>query len=120
SDKWRKYLRLKKEDVRKAYAGFDKYSYWTVLFCRMIPLIRSPISIPAGLSKLKFGLLLTYTAVGTLIWNVLLVSVGAAVGSFWEKIVAFMVVYSNIAYGIIGAGLIVFFIWFMRRRKRAS
>ncbi|MGG4551096.1 DedA family protein [Paenibacillus humicus] len=119
-DKWGKYLRLKKEDVRKADAWFDKYGYWTVLFCRMIPLIRSLISIPAGMAKMKFGLFLLYTTVGTLIWNVILVSVGAAVGSSWEKIVAFMDVYSNIAYGIIGAGLIVSFIWFMRRRKRAS
>ncbi|GAA0135490.1 DedA family protein [Paenibacillus sp. YSY-4.3] len=119
-DKWGKYLRLKKEDVRKADAWFDKYGYWTVLFCRMIPLIRSLISIPAGMAKMKFGLFLLYTTIGTLIWNVILVSVGAAVGSSWEKIVAFMDVYSNIAYACIGAGLIVFLIWFMRRRKRAS
>src|SRR5690606_30525922 len=57
-DKWGKYLRLKKEDVRKADAWFDKYGYWTVLFCRMIPLIRSLISIPAGMAKMKFGLFL--------------------------------------------------------------
>ncbi|WP_055107815.1 DedA family protein [Paenibacillus ihumii] len=119
-DNWGKYLRLKKEDVRKADAWFDKYGYWTVLFCRMIPLIRSLISIPAGMAKMKFGLFLLFTTIGTLIWNIILVSVGAAVGSSWEKIVEFMDVYSNIAYAVIGAGAIVFLIWFIRRWKKAS
>ncbi|MFD3258910.1 DedA family protein [Paenibacillus lentus] len=119
-DKWGKYLRLKKEDIRKADAWFDKYGYWTVLFCRMIPLIRSLISIPAGMAKMKFGLFLLFTTIGTLIWNIVLVSVGAAVGGSWEKIVEFMDVYSNIAYALIGAGIIIFLIWFIRRWKKAS
>lgn len=119
-DKWGKYLRLKKEDIRKADAWFDKYGYWTVLFCRMIPLIRSLISIPAGMAKMKFGLFLLFTTIGTLIWNIVLVSVGAAVGGSWEKIVEFMDVYSNIAYAVIGIGIIIFLIWFIRRWKKAS
>lgn len=119
-DKWGKYLRLKKEDVRKADAWFDKYGYWTVLFCRMIPLIRSLISIPAGMAKMKFGLFLLFTTIGTLIWNIILVSVGAAVGGSWEKIVEFMDVYSNIAYAVIGVGIVIFLIWFIRRWRKAS
>lgn len=51
----------------------------------MIPLIRSLISVPAGMAKMKFGLFLLFTAIGTLIWNVALVLVGAAVGGNWEK-----------------------------------
>ena len=74
-----------KEDIRKADAWFDKYGYWTVLFCRMIPLIRSLISIPAGMSNMKFGMFLLFTTIGTLIWNIILVCVGAAVGDSWEK-----------------------------------
>lgn len=44
--RWGHILRLKKEDIRKADAWFDKYGYWTVLFCRMVPIVRSLISIP--------------------------------------------------------------------------
>lgn len=118
-DRYGRFLRLKKEDIRRADAWFDKYGYWTVLFCRMIPLIRSLISIPAGISKMKFGLFLLYTTIGTLIWNIVLVSVGAAVGGSWEKIVGFMDVYSNIAYvaiAVCGLGGIYLF---LRKRKRA-
>ncbi len=118
-DRYGRFLRLKKEDIRRADAWFDKYGYWTVLFCRMIPLIRSLISIPAGMSKMKFGLFLLYTTIGTLIWNIVLVSVGAAVGGSWGKIVGFMDVYSNIAYAIIALFAIAGVYLLMRRRKRA-
>ncbi|MNJ54615.1 DedA family protein [Paenibacillus fonticola] len=119
-DRWGKYLRLKREDVRKADAWFDRFGYWTVLFCRMIPLIRSLISIPAGMAKMKFSLFLLFTTIGTLIWNIVLVYVGAAVGGSWERIVEFMDVYSNIAYVVIGAGIVLALIWFIRRWKKAS
>jgi membrane protein DedA with SNARE-associated domain len=116
-DRWGYLLRVTKEDIRKADAWFDKYGYWTVLFCRMIPLIRSLISIPAGMSKMKFPLFLLFTTVGTLIWNIILVLVGAAVGESWESIVEFMDVYSNITYALIALGIVVFVIWFFRRKR---
>lgn len=112
-----RFLRLKKEDVRRADAWFDRYGYWTVLFCRMVPLIRSLISVPAGMSKMKFGLFLLFTTIGTLIWNVALVLLGAAVGGSWEEIVAFMDVYSNIAYAVIAAGVLLAAVLWLRRRR---
>lgn len=117
-DRWGRYLRVKKEDIRKADAWFERYGYWTVFFCRMIPLVRSLISIPAGMAKMKFGLFLLYTTVGTLIWNVILVSVGAALGDNWENVVEFIDVYSTIAYAIIVLGIVTaLFLWIGRRKK---
>lgn len=116
--KYGKYLRLKKEDIRRADAWFDRYGYWTVLFCRMIPLIRSLISIPAGMSKMKFGVFLLFTTIGTAIWNTILVSVGAAVGGNWESIVEFMDVYSNIVYALIAVIGVAAVIWFLRSRRK--
>ncbi|AOZ92394.1 DedA family protein [Paenibacillus crassostreae] len=118
-DRWGRYLRVKKEDIRKADAWFERYGYWTVFFCRMIPLIRSLISIPAGMAKMKFGLFLLYTLFGTLIWNIILVSVGAAVGDNWENIVEFMDVYSNIAYAIIALVIVAALFFWIRSRKKA-
>ncbi|MBW4837870.1 MAG: DedA family protein [Paenibacillaceae bacterium] len=115
-----RFLRLKKEDLRRADAWFDRYGYWTVLFCRMIPLIRSLISIPAGISKMKFGLFLLFTTIGTLIWNVALVLLGAAVGGSWEEIVAFMDVYSNIAYAVIALGMLFVGVLWLRRRRSGA
>lgn len=118
-DRWGRVLRVKREDIARADAWFDKYGYWTVLFCRMIPLIRSLISIPAGMSHMKFPLFLLFTMIGTLIWNVVLVLVGAAVGESWEEIVRFMDVYSNATYAIIALGIVaVAVLWIRRMRKR--
>lgn len=119
-DRWGRLLRVKKEDLHKANAWFGKYGYWTVFFCRMIPLIRSLISVPAGMAKMRFSLFLLFTLIGTLIWNVILVLVGAAVGESWEEIVGFMDIYSNIAYAVIGLGIAaVLVLWIRRMGKKA-
>ncbi|WP_106768997.1 DedA family protein [Paenibacillus faecalis] len=119
-DRWGHILRVKKEDIHKADSWFDKYGHWTVFFCRMVPLIRSLISIPAGMSNMKFGLFLVFTTSGTLIWNIILVSLGAMLGESWEDIVAFMDVYSNIAYAVIAVAAIVFIVLFIRKWKKSS
>jgi membrane protein DedA with SNARE-associated domain len=117
-DRWGKVLRVKKEDVRKADAWFDKYGYWAVLLCRMVPLIRSLISLPAGMSGMKFVPFLFFTTIGTLIWNSILVSVGTAVGGNWNEIVEFMDVYSNIVYAIIALVALVILYLYIRRAKK--
>lgn len=116
-EKWGKYLRLTKDDVRKADDWFDKYGPWTVFFCRFIPLIRSLISIPAGMSGMNQWLFLVLTTIGTLIWNLVLVLVGAKVGNNWHQIVNYMDVYSNIAYAVIAICGILFIIWFIKKKK---
>ena len=117
-DKYGKILRLTKEDIYKADAWFDKYGIWTVLFCRVIPLVRSLISIPAGMSNMNFGLFLLFTTIGTLVWNTVLVNVGASVGSNWHQIVEYMDVFSNVVYVILGLLFILAIVWYIRKRRR--
>lgn len=119
-DRWGHILRVTKEDIHKADAWFDKYGIWTVFFCRMVPLIRSLISIPAGMSNMKFSLFLLFTFCGTLIWNIILISVGAALGENWSKITEFMDVYSNITYALIALGMVFFVIWFFKNKKKKA
>lgn len=109
-------LRLKKKDIHKADEWFDKYGVWTVFFCRFIPLIRSLISLPAGMSGMNFVTFLLLTTLGTLIWNVVLVSIGAALGDSWETIVGYMDIYSNVVYAMLGLLAIVFVVLYVRKR----
>ena len=111
-------LRIEKEDIHKADAWFDKYGYWTVFFCRMVPLIRSLISIPAGMSNMKFPVFLLLTTLGTLIWNAILVSVGVLLGENWESILGFMDVYSTIVYVLLGIGVILAIYLYMKKRRK--
>lgn len=120
--KYGSWLRVTTDDVDKSYSWFNKYGPWTVFFCRFIPLIRSLISIPAGMSKMSMPKFLVLTTIGTFIWNTVLVNLGASVGENWGDIVAVMDVYSNIAYAAIAALSIAFLIWFFyfRLKKKAK
>lgn len=115
-DRWGHILRLKREDIARANVWFDKYGYWTIFLCRMVPLVRSLISVPAGMTKMNVWLFLLFTTLGTLIWNVALVMLGAFLGQSWEEILTFMDMYSTVAYAVIGGGIVMFLILFLRKR----
>ncbi|WP_082235272.1 DedA family protein [Halobacillus massiliensis] len=116
-EKWGHILRLTKQDVRKADKWFDRYGPWTVFFCRFVPLIRSLISIPAGMSKMNIGVFLVFTTFGTLIWNVVLVVLGASVGESWSEIVRYMEVYSKFIYAILAVLIVSLVVLYIRKRR---
>ncbi|AQQ54387.1 DedA family protein [Planococcus lenghuensis] len=116
-DRYGKWLRIDREDLHKANGWFEKYGIWTVFFCRFIPLIRSLISIPAGSSGMHLVPFLIFTTLGTIIWNTVLVWLGASVGENWEEVVGKFDVYSNIMYALLALLLVIGFIWFIRRKK---
>ncbi|WP_404406984.1 DedA family protein [Jeotgalibacillus malaysiensis] len=118
-DRWGHLLRVTKKDIHRADGWFDRYGLWTVFFCRFIPLIRSLISIPAGMSNMKFPLFLVLTTLGTLIWNIVLVSLGASLGNSWDVVVEYMEVYSRVIYIILLAIAVFVVIKFSERLKRA-
>ncbi|HWQ74205.1 MAG TPA: DedA family protein [Syntrophomonas sp.] len=115
--KWGRVLGLKKEDVKRAKSWFIRRGTSTIFFCRFIPLVRSLISIPAGLAHMRRGKFLLYTTFGTAIWNVVLVWLGAFAGAGWERIIQYADTYSYVALAImtiIGIGSII---WIRKKRK---
>jgi len=114
--KWGHVLGLKKEDVKRAESWFIRRGTSTVFFCRFIPIVRSLISIPAGMAHVRREKFLLYTTIGTAIWNVVLVCLGAFAGAGWERIIQYTDVYSYVALTVAITG-IGFVIWFMKRRK---
>lgn len=115
-EKYGRWLRLTKQDIHRTHAWFEKYGPWAVFFGRLVPLIRSLISIPAGTVRMNFGAFLILTVIGSLIWNSVLVNVGAAAGASWDVIVGYMDVYSNFVYALLVILFIVFVIWWIRKR----
>ena len=111
-------LCLKAEDVEKADRWFLMKGKKTVFFCRCIPIVRSLISIPAGMSQMPMGIFLIYTIVGTIIWNTLLVSLGAFLGVSWEKLAWLVGEYSNIMLIVLTISAVSGIIWFYRTRER--
>ncbi|WP_271000376.1 DedA family protein [Listeria seeligeri] len=105
--KYGRILRLKESDIERAESFFLKYGNWAVFLCRMIPLIRSLISIPAGMTKMKMSKFLLLTTAGSLLWNTILIGLGAFLGESWSDILIFMESFSTIIYSIIGLLLLI-------------
>lgn len=116
-DRYGRVLRLTKKDLYRADSWFEKYGSWTVFFCRFIPLIRSLISIPAGMAKMNFWLFITFTTLGTIIWNTVLINLGAQVGENWGIIAERMDQYSNYVYLLLFVVLIGVIGWQRKRRR---
>ncbi|MCX7615581.1 MAG: DedA family protein [Clostridiales bacterium] len=111
-----KLLRIKKDDVYKATAWFSKKGMSTVFFCRFIPIVRSLISIPAGIAKMNLAKFLILTAVGTFIWNAVLVYLGALAGESWIKIIGYMNTYSKIALLLLFILVVLLGVVYYKRR----
>jgi membrane protein DedA with SNARE-associated domain len=117
-DKWGHILRLTSKDIDKANAWFHKFGVWAVFLGRLVPLVRSLISIPAGMAHMNFWVFLLFTTLGSLIWNSILVSVGAAVGASWSTIVGYMDTYSNVVLLILVVLFVLFIILFIKNRRK--
>lgn len=112
-----KLLGLKPEDVEKADAWFQKKGRRAVFFCRCVPVVRSLISIPAGMSRMELPQFFLYTTAGSLIWNILLVSLGALMGESWRYIAYLAGEYSHVMLIVLGISLISGLIWLLGNRK---
>lgn len=117
--KWGRRLHFKPSDVHRANAWFQKRGNWSVFFCRCIPVVRSLISIPAGMSRMPIGRFLLMTTVGSMIWNTVLVLLGAFLGNSWEKVAHAIDIYALIAMAVIALGLCIGgYIFYKKRIKK--
>ena len=95
SGKLGKVLNLKNSDIDNANKWFTNEGKKTVFFGRFIPLIRSIISIPAGINKMNISKFITYTLLGSVIWNLVLIILGHIVGRNWKAILKIFKLYSR-------------------------
>ena len=117
SGKTGKVLRLKKKDIEKADYWFDTKGAKTVFFCRFIPIVRSLISIPAGMSEMPFTKFIVLTALGTLIWNTILTILGNIMGEKWYIISNIINNYATIVLIIL---IIVFIVGILLFHKKIN
>lgn len=109
------------EYIEKADSWFEKYGLKTVLICRCIPVLRSIVSIPAGIAKMKMRIFLLLTLIGSAVWNTVIVWLGYWAGDAWEKISNILGIYSDIIlYILIAAVIIAFIVITVKRKKKTS
>ena len=98
-------LHFRLEDVDLAKGWFRERGRSAVFLCRQIPIVRSLISIPAGIARMQFVPFLVFTAAGSLLWNTVLVYAGRIAGDSWEKVSAAFGVYSDLFLMIAGISI---------------
>lgn len=113
-----KLLRINNSDIDSSYNYFQTKREKTIFFCRFIPLIRSLISLPAGINKMNITKFTIYTTLGSLIWNIVLITLGHIVGSNWKSILKIFDLYSTYAVVIIFIISIVLIIKFYKKKLK--
>ncbi len=109
-----RYVGLKRSDVHKGFTWFERHGTKVVLFGRLIPVVRSVVSIPAGGDKMPLGKFTLLTAAGSLVWNLIWVAIGWGLGDQWEKAGA----WGDYLQYVVIVGVIVGFVAIVVRARR--
>lgn len=115
ADRYGKWLTVSGDEVKKADDWFDRHGSKAVFFARLVPGLRSLISIPAGLSEMRLLPFLLYSALGTSLWALLLAGAGALLGENYQVVDTYL---GPAGLVILGGMLVAAVIWIMRRHSR--
>ncbi|MFB6397176.1 DedA family protein [Polymorphospora lycopeni] len=106
------------EDLEKADRWFERHGRWAVLFGRMVPVVRSLVSIPAGADRMPLVQFTALTTLGSGIWNSIFIGLGFALGSRWQQVDRY---YNYFDYAIIGLFVVLIAWWVVKKlRKRRA
>lgn len=94
---------VKTEDVDRTFAWFERHGRPAVFFGRMVPIVRSFVSVPAGVVKMSWPQFLAYTTAGSLIWNSLLIGLGVALGDVVQDYLHYVdyLIYAAVAGSVV-------------------
>lgn len=110
-------LRVGEADLDRAEAWFGRWGDRVVLAGRMVPLARSIVSIPAGTMRMPIARFTLLTALGSLVWNLVLIGAGYQLGARWEDVSRLVSRYSALAYVLFGLAAVAAAVWLLRRRR---
>jgi membrane protein DedA with SNARE-associated domain len=105
-DRWGKYLLITRHDLEKADRWFGRWGDWAAFISRLLPIVRTFISFPAGVMRTRFWTFTVYTFVGSFLWCGALAFGGYKFGERWEELRAIMRPFDiPIAIAILAAGM---------------
>jgi membrane protein DedA with SNARE-associated domain len=108
-----RWLHLGPENLDRAERWFERWGDWAVFIGRMTPVIRSFVSIPAGIARMPLGRFTLYSVLGTIPWCFGIAGAGWALGSSWETF------HHDFRYveALVGVGVLALLVWYLRRRR---
>lgn len=114
ADRYGRWLTISSKDIKEAKRWFDKHGGKAVFFCRIVPGVRTLISLPAGMSSMHLVPFLLYSTLGTLLWVGLLTYAGYALGENYELVEEYLAPVSKI---VLVSLIVAFVVWVVRRKK---
>lgn len=103
-------------DIDRTEAWFDRHGTKAVFFGRMVPVFRSLISVPAGVTRMRLPVFVTLTALGSLIWNTTFVVAGYLLGESWWRVEEYTGLLQKAVLGLVAAAVVAFVATRLRRR----
>lgn len=111
------WLLLTRDDVEQAFDWFERHGTKAVFFARLVPGVRSLISIPAGTCRMRMAPFLFYTTLGTAIWSALLAAAGMILGAQYQQVGR---VLQWAAYALVALVLLSIVRWIIKKRSQAQ
>ncbi len=118
ADRYGKWITVSGEDIDKANAWFTRHGAKAVFFCRLVPGIRTLISLPAGLNAMPMLPFLIYSTIGTTLWVSFLTVAGYVLGDNYEQVDEYLGPVSKIVFGILLVAFVVWAVWHQQQKKK--
>jgi membrane protein DedA with SNARE-associated domain len=122
-ERYGRYLLIRPHEIELAERFFQKYGAATAFFSRLLPVVRTFISFPAGVARMPLGKFIFYSTLGALPWSILLVYAGEQLGSRWQDIRHALQPFDLLIAVVVVAGVLAFIWWRLGRpgwRRRTA
>ena len=111
-ERWGRYILLREHELDRAEVWFERHGQLAVLVSRLLPVVRTFISLPAGIAQMRFARFSFYTVLGCLPWTFALTAVGYALGSQWDVVERYL---RPVSYLVAAVCVLAIGWWFYRR-----
>ena len=112
-DRFGRWLTIGQDDIDRAERWFDRHGRSVVFFGRLVPIVRSLVSLPAGWRRMPLGQFVLYTTLGSTIWNGALIGLGWVLGDRWEQVGGYVSQLQNLVIVVVVAAVA----WFLWKRR---
>jgi len=109
-ERYGKYLLIRHHEIELADHFFQRYGSATAFFSRLLPVVRTFISFPAGVARMPLGRFIVYSTAGAFLWSILLVQAGVTFGQRWTEIRHVLEPF-DLLIAVLVVGAIALFIW---------